>query len=211
MKSKTILSLSVPALLLLLACSGKPEKKEALLPVFGEKKVVNGDTVYHQIGDFSLLNQYGESIRLSQIKGKIVVANFFFASCQSICPEMSSNLKVVQDSTTDVLFLSHSVNPIHDSIEVLRAYAERYDAVKGRWHFLTGDKAEIYDLAKTSYLVNAIEDDGSPEGFLHSEMLLLIDTKGRIRGMYDGTYKPDVQKLIQDVALLKKENNKVEP
>lgn len=205
MKSKTTLSLISIALASFFACSDKPEGRTRELPIFGEKKVLHADTVYHHIGDFSLLNQYGEPIGLDQIKDHIVVANFFFASCQSICPEMSSNLKLVQDSTTDVLFLSHSVNPLHDSVEVLRAYAERYGAIKGRWHFLTGDKAEIYDLAKTSYLVNAIEDDGSPEGFLHSEMLLLIDGKGRIRGMYDGTYKPDVQKLIQDIALLKKE------
>lgn len=207
MKSKTTLSLFAAALILLIACKTKPGEKAALLPVFGEKKVVKGDTLYHHIGDFSLLNQYGERIGPEQVKGKLLVANFFFATCQSICPEMSSNLKWVQDSTTEVLFLSHSVNPLHDSVEVLRAYAERYGAIKGRWHFLTGDKAQIYDLAKTSYLVNAIEDDGSPEGFLHSEMLLLIDSEGRIRGMYDGTYKADVQKLMQDIALLKKENN----
>ena len=137
------------------------------------------------------------------------MADFFFASCQSICPEMSKNLKDVQkafENDDSLLILSHSVNPLHDTVEVLNAYGNTYGAKKNKWHFLTGNKKQIYDLAKTSYLVNALEADGSPEGFLHSELLLLIDKKGRIRAMYDGTDKIQVQKLIKDIKLLKTEN-----
>ena len=98
------------------------------------------------------------------------------------------------------------MNPLHDTVAVLKDYAGRYRAIKNKWHFLTGDKKQIYELAKSSYLVNALEDDGTPEGFLHSELLILIDTKGRMRGMYDGTDKAQVNKLIADIKLLKKES-----
>jgi len=210
MKLNPILkSLPVLSMALLLACS--PEKKSALfLPILGEKKPVGGDTVYHTISDFKLINQSGDTVTEKNTAGKIYVANFFFATCQSICPKMSTHLKDVQAafaSDDSVLILSHSVNPMHDTVEVLSAYASRYGARKNKWHLLTGDKKQIYELAKSAYLVNALEDDGSPEGFLHSELFLLIDNKGRIRGMYDGTYTPDVQKLIKDIRLLKEEKN----
>ena len=208
MKLNPILkSIPVLSMALLLACG--PEKKSALfLPILGDKKLVAEDTVYHRISDFQLINQSGDTVSGKNTQGKIYVANFFFATCQSICPEMSTQLKLVQAAFAEddsVLILSHSVNPMHDTVEVLAAYAASYGATKNKWHLLTGDKKQIYELAKTSYLVNALEDDGSPEGFLHSELFLLIDTKGRIRGMYDGTYAPDVQKLIKDMRLLKLE------
>jgi protein SCO1/2 len=207
MRSKNLIKLAFPALLcLMLGC--KPEGPKLLLPVYGEKIVENTDTIYHTIGNFSLVNQYGEPVTKETVKNRIYVANFFFATCQSICPAMSTNLMEVEkafEKDDSVLILSHSVNPLHDTVAVLNAYADTYHALKNKWHLLTGDKKQIYDLAKTSYLVNAIEDDGTPEGFLHSELLLLIDTKGRIRGMYDGTDKVQVQKLIEDIKLLKKE------
>jgi len=186
----------------------KQEGPKLLLPIYGEKKVQDKDTVYHTIKDFKLTNQYGETVSKETVKNKIYVANFFFATCQSICPEMSTNLTTVQkafEKDDSLLILSHSVNPMHDTVAVLMSYATTYGAVKNKWHLLTGDKKEIYALAKTSYLVNALEDDGSAEGFLHSELFLLIDSKGRIRGMYDGTDKAQVQKLIEDIKLLKQE------
>jgi len=196
---------------LLLSC-GNNDTHKFLLPVYGEKKVTdtpNSDTLYHTIGDFHLTNQYGESVSKETVKHKIYVANFFFATCQSICPAMSTNLSMVQTAfqkDDSLLILSHSVNPMHDTVEVLMNYATTYSAIKNKWHLLTGDKKLIYDLAKTSYLVNALEDDGSPEGFLHSELFLLIDTKGRLRGMYDGTDKVQVGEMIGDIKLLKQEH-----
>jgi protein SCO1 len=183
-------------------------KHKLLLPVYGDKKFNGKDTVYHTIGDFSFLNQEGDKITNETVKGKIYVADFFFTTCQSICPEMSNNLTIVQkafESDDSLLILSHSVNPRHDTVEVLKNYAETYNAKTGKWHFLTGDKKKIYTLALNSYLLNAVEEDGTPEGFLHSEMLLLVDKYGRIRGSYDGTDKPEVLKLIEHVKLLKKE------
>jgi protein SCO1/2 len=206
MKTKLSLTVSLLATLIFLAgCSSKPK---LLLPVYGEKKAENGDTVYHHIGSFSFTNQFGEKISDKTVKNKIYVADFFFATCQSICPVMSTNLKDVQKAFLDddsLLILSHSVNPMHDTVQVLNDYGLTYGAKKGKWHLLTGNKKEIYDLAKDSYLVNAIQDDGSPEGFLHSELFILVDKQGRIRGMYDGTDKASIAKLIEDIKLLKKE------
>jgi protein SCO1 len=184
------------------------KRNKLLLPVYGEKKANGVDTVYHTISDFNLVNQDGEVVTRSDIDGKIVVANFFFATCQSICPEMSGNLVNVQDAFADddsLKILSHSVNPAHDTVEVLKGYAQTYGARSGKWHLLTGDKKQIYELAMNSYLVNALEDDGSEEGFLHSELLLIVDPQGRIRGMYDGTDKGQVNRLIEDIGVLKRE------
>jgi protein SCO1 len=184
---------------------------QMLLPVYGEKKPGSNDTIYHTIGDFAFTNQYGETVSNQTVKDKIYVADFFFVTCQSICPEMSSNLVQVQEAfekDDSLLILSHSVNPQHDTVEVLNSYAQVYKAKKNKWHFLTGNKKQIYDLAKNSYLVNALEDDGSAEGFLHSELFLLVDPKGRIRGMYDGTDKVSVSRLIADIKILKKEGAK---
>jgi protein SCO1 len=183
----------VMTLLVLVACTSCQQNgHKLLLPVYGEKQAHGSDTVYHTIGYFELINQYGEKVSSETVRNRIYVANFFFATCQSICPEMSTNLVDVQEAfpkDDSVLILSHSVNPMHDTVAVLQAYAITYGAKKNKWHLLTGDKKQIYGLAKNSYLVNALEDDGTPEGFLHSELLLLVDRQGRLRGMYDGTNK----------------------
>ncbi len=191
-----------------ISCKNTSAPKQ-LLPIFGEKKLSNTDTIYHTIADFSFTNQFGENVTNKTVKNKIYVADFFFATCKSICPQMSTNLIDVQKAFLNddsLLILSHTVNPLHDTVDVLIGYGQTYGAKKNKWHLLTGNKKEIYDLAKTSYLVNALEEDGSPEGFLHSELFLLIDTKGRIRGFYDGTDKVQVTKLIADIRLLKTEN-----
>ena len=192
------------------SCSNKQEKefKPLLFPVIGAVKVINGDTVYHTIAPFSFTNQFRETITDTVTKDKIYIANFFFATCQSICPRMNTLLGRVQDvykNDKEVLFLSHTVNPINDTVEVLAQYGAKYGAIKGKWHLLTGSKKALYNLAKTSYLINAVEDDNSDEGFIHSEFLLLIDKQKRIRGTYDGTDSIMVNKLIDDVKLLKTE------
>lgn len=207
MKLKLIKNILLLSALMFVSCK-QTEEKKLLLPIIGEKHLSNTDTIYHTIGNFSLTNQYGETITQETVKNKIYVADFFFATCESICPQMSKNLIDVQkafEKDDSILILSHSVNPLHDTVDVLNKYAIAYKAIKGKWHFLTGNKKTIYDLALNDYLVNALEDDGSPEGFLHSELFLLIDTKGRIRGVYDGTDRIAVNKLIADINLLKTE------
>ena len=207
MKLKLILKIFlICSIVFYFGCSQK--KSSVLLPIYGEKKIIAGDTIYHQIASFNLTNQIGQVVNQNTTKNKIYIANFFFATCQSICPMMSNQLQEVQKAflaDDSVLILSHSVNPLHDTVAVLSNYADTYGAKTNKWHLLTGNKKQIYDLAKTSYLVNAFEDDGSPEGFLHSELFLLIDKKARIRGIYDGTNTSEVKKLIEDVKLLKQE------
>lgn len=194
------------------ACNtSKPETKKLLLPVIGEKKLagVDGkDTIYHTVQPFSFINQYHDTVNEKTIENKIYVADFFFATCQSICPKMSSQLVHVQNAfknDNNVLILSHTVNPSNDTVEVLNGYAQTYGAVKNKWHLLTGNKKAIYDMARYSYLVNALEDDDTAEGFLHSELFVLVDAQKRIRGMYDGTDSVSVLKLISDIKLLKQE------
>ena len=207
MKLKLILKIIlICSIVFYFGCTEK--KSSVLLPIYGEKKIIDGDTIYHQIASFNLTNQIGQVVNQNTTKNKIYIANFFFATCQSICPMMSNQLQEVQKAflaDDSVLILSHSVNPLHDTVAVLSNYADTYGVKTNKWHLLTGNKKQIYDLAKTSYLVNAFEDDGSPEGFLHSELFLLIDKKARIRGMYDGTNTSEVKKLIEDVKLLKQE------
>ena len=187
------------------------ETKKLLLPVIGEKKLagVDGkDTIYHIVQPFAFVNQYHDTVSEKTIENKIYIADFFFATCQSICPKMSSQLVHVQDAfknDNSVLILSHTVNPINDTVEVLNGYSQTYGAIKNKWHLLTGNKKAIYDMARYSYLVNALEDDGTVEGFLHSELFILVDAQKRIRGMYDGTDSVAVVKLISDIKLLKQE------
>ncbi|MFO0321953.1 MAG: SCO family protein [Bacteroidota bacterium] len=196
---------------LMMACDLSKNKPTIELPIYGEKKVLNQgnkDTVYHTVENFSFINQDNEKITDQTVNGKIYVANFFFATCQSICPKMSSELVTVQKAFAaddSVLILSHTVNPMHDTVDVLKKYAARFGLIKNKWHLLTGNKKDIYDMARFSYLVNALEDDGSEEGFLHSELFVLIDKKKRIRGFYDGTDSVSVSKLIEDIKILKAE------
>lgn len=164
------------------------------------------DTIHHTIPDFSFVNQNGETITQETTKGKIYVADFFFTTCGSICPKMSSQLAVVQEKLkemNDVLILSHTVNPENDSVEVLKAYAKEYGALDGRWHLLTGDKKELYDIARNGYMVNALEGDGGPDDFIHSEKFILVDKNRNVRGIYDGTDTKDVLRLVDEIKVLR--------
>ncbi len=179
---------------------------------YGEAVVVNGDTVFSKIPDFELTDQYGRKFVSERMQGKITVADFFFTRCGTICPKLSSELTRVQGVFRDnqeVLLLSMTIDPKHDSSEVLRTYATEYGAEKDKWFFLTGGKKEIYDLAIKGFklpVADASEYDPDIENidemFIHSEKLLLIDKAGYIRGIYDGTNKEDVDRLIVEISVL---------
>ncbi|GIV26709.1 MAG: SCO family protein [Bacteroidia bacterium] len=212
MKKLQFLTLILLSIILSHCNQNKNSEKKLLLPIIGEKKISKVgdkvDTIYHTIGQFTLTNQYGETITDSIIKNKIYVADFFFATCQSICPKMSHQLKRVQDTfatKNDFLILSHTINPDHDTVEVLKIYGEKYGTIKGKWHLLTGNKKHIYDLARYHYLVNADETEGEGDLFIHSELFILVDKNKRIRGIYDGTDSLQVNQLIHDIRLLDKE------
>lgn len=167
----------------------------------------------HTISDFSFLNQLGDTITKADVVGKIFVTDFFFTTCGGICPKMTNQLKRVHKEFLDdpnFLILSHTVNPSIDTVETMFKYAERFGADPKKWWFLTGTKHDLYVMARKSYLVVPDKDDpnfehGGESDFLHTENFALIDSDGRIRGMYDGTSPDEVDELIRDVYDLKKE------
>ena len=163
---------------------------------------------YHKIADFSLINQNGDTITQDTYKDKIYVADFFFTTCQTICPIMTDNMVYIQKeikNDDEVMLLSHSVTPKIDSVAQLKRYAIKKGVIDSKWNLVTGDKGEIYRLARKSYL--AVKDDGMPDdyGMVHTENFMLIDKKRQIRGYYDGTKKDEIKRLLQDLKTLKKE------
>lgn len=198
----------------LLSCNAKNEvlpyyNTPDFTPLFIRNPKMVQDSITHRIGNFSFTDQDGKAISQSDIEGKIHIANFIFTSCGSICPVMTQNLKkassyFMQDS--NIVWLSFNVTPWIDSVPVLKAFKQHNDITNPNWHFLTGSKAAIYHLARTSYF--AEEDLGFTKDsteFLHTEHILLIDKTKRIRGIYNGTLKLDIEQLITDIKILSKE------
>ncbi len=162
----------------------------------------------HTIADFELTNQNGEIITQKNYKDKIYIADFFFTRCTNICIAMAYNMSELQGfykDDDDIMFLSHSVTPEIDSVSVLKEYALNKGVIDGKWNVTTGSKKHIYDLARKSYMAVIEEGDGGEDDFIHTEQFILVDKKRRIRGFYDGTDKKDMEKLKEDVALLKEE------
>jgi len=162
---------------------------------------------YHKIGDFELKNQNGNLINQKNYEGKIYVADFFFTTCQTICIPMKKNMLILQEALKDddeVLLLSHTVMPEIDTVEQLRKFAEEQGIIDSKWNLLTGDKKQIYDLARKSYLV-AKDDEFSDYDLIHTENFVLIDSKKRIRGYYDGTDEKAINELLEDIKILKQE------
>ncbi len=163
---------------------------------------------FHKIADFSLTNQNGEIITQENYKDKIYVADFFFTTCQTICPIMTDHMREIQDKLiqdSDVLLLSHSVTPKIDSVAQLKRYAIKKGVNDTKWNLVTGDKKHIYELARKSYLAVKTDGDGGPFDMVHTENFMLIDKKKQIRGFYDGTNSEDIERLIDDIAILKEE------
>jgi protein SCO1/2 len=180
-------------------------------PVFVTDKSEVESKINHTIADFSFLDQ--DSILISQkaIEGKIHIANFIFTTCGSICPKMTTNLKIVDDSLknhSDIVFLSYSVTPWIDTPAVLKNYKAKNEITNPNWHFLTGSKNDIYKLARKSYF--AEEDIGFSKDsteFLHTEHFILVDKTKRIRGIYNGTLALEMQQMLDDIKTLENENN----
>jgi len=163
----------------------------------------------HTIADYRLVNQLGKESSIKNWEGKIVVANFFFTHCPSVCPKMTNNLKKVQKANVgdkNLLFVSFSVDPERDSSEQLQKFARRFNIDEGNWQLLTGSKKEIYRLARKSFQVIATDGDGGENDFIHSDQLVLIDAQKRIRGYYKGTEEKETDQLIKDIKKLENEN-----
>ena len=177
------------------------ESNAGSLPVLGKTKD-------HRIEDFDLLNQDGEKKGTINWKNKIVVTDFFFTYCPSICPKMTNSMKVVQDAFKNdeqVHLNSISIDPERDSAARLKQYADLYNIDTKNWDLLTGSKKVIYKMARNSFMIVATDGDGGADDFIHSEKLVLTDSKKRIRGYYDGTSSDEVKQLIKDIKKLKHE------
>ena len=160
---------------------------------------------YHTIADFSFINQNGKTITQKDYEGKIYVADFFFTTCGSICPIMTTNMVDIQKAilhNPKVLLLSHTVFPEIDSVPVLKKYAIDKGVIDSKWNLVTGDKKEIYKLARKSYLAVKQGKPSELYDMVHTENFVLIDTKRRVRGFYDGTKKEEIQRLIEDINWL---------
>ena len=206
----TVVSIFSVVTLYLFYSALKPNKT---LPIFNPADVnpelvdstVQYVSKYHIIADFSFTNQNGKTITQKDYEGKIYVADFFFTTCGSICPKMTTNLVDVQKAIKNnpkVKLLSLTVFPETDSVPALKAYAKKYGVIDGKWNLVTGDKKEIYTLARKSYLAVKM---GKPEqlyDMVHTENFVLVDQKKRVRGFYDGTKKEEIQRLIEDINWL---------
>ena len=191
-------------------------KVEKPLPIY-QPALVNTELVdstiqhkkkYHKIADFNLTNQNGKTITQEDYKDKIYIADFFFTTCQTICPIMTDNMSQIQKeilNDNDVMLLSHSVTPKIDSVAQLKRYALKKGVNDAKWNLVTGDKKQIYELARKSYLAVKDAGDGGPFDMVHTENFMLIDKKRQIRGFYDGTKTEDIQILLEDIKTLKKE------
>ena len=163
---------------------------------------------YHKIADFSLINQNGDTITQKDYEDKIYVADFFFTTCQTICPIMTDHMKDIQDELiedNEILLLSHSVTPEIDSVAQLKNYALEKGVVDTKWNLVTGDKKQIYELARKSYLAVKTDGDGGPYDMIHTENFMLIDKKKQLRGFYDGTNEDEIERLLKDIEILKEE------
>lgn len=166
----------------------------------------------HKITDFQLTDQLNRKVGIEILKNKIAVVDFFFVSCPSICPKMTNNLQKIHvrfQQNKNIIILSHTVWPEMDSVNVLYDYAEKYGVNHESWRFLTGDKKELYRLARKNYLVAPDINDpnykhGSSADFIHTENIVLVDQKQRIRGFYDGTSTQSIEELSGDILLLQK-------
>ena len=160
---------------------------------------------YHTIANFSLTNQNGQTITQEAYKNKIYVADFFFTTCPSICPIMTKNMVLLQKellNDPDVLLLSHTVTPDIDSVPQLKKYAREKGVIDSKWNLVTGQKKQIYELARKSYLAAKTDGDGGPFDMIHTENFILVDKEKRIRGTYDGTNEEAMYELLEDIRIL---------
>jgi len=189
-----------------------------------EESTVDGktftDTIYHKVGDLSLTNQLGDNFTLNgTLKGRILVVNFFFTTCPTVCPRLTGNTWLLQRAfrrnpkienglDNSVHFVSVTVDPEKDTVPALRAYADRYKADHDHWWFATGDKKAIYNFARNELKLVTGPGDGGADDFIHSQKLVLIDAKRHIRGYYDGLDTADVKRCADDIVLLTMEKDK---
>jgi protein SCO1/2 len=170
------------------------------------------DTVWHKVRPFKLKNQFGKEVGLDDLNGKIVIADFFFTSCPSICPKLTRNMKRLQDAfkktDTIVRFVSFTVDPERDSVSKIKAYGDRFSIDHDTWWMLTGDRKEIYDIALNEFKASIASEGNIDTGFIHTEKFFLLDRDKVVRGWYNGLDSVNLDRLIKDVVLLNMERDK---
>jgi protein SCO1/2 len=175
------------------------------LPILGERDLSpKGDTIYHTIPDFAFVNQDSQLVTNATFEGKAYVADFFFIACPTICPKTSKQMLRIHDrflSEPQLLLLAHTVAPKYDTVAALARYAKGLGVTSQKWHFVTGDKAQIYGIAD-DYFSIAMEDAEAPGGFDHSGRLILVDKHRHIRSFCDGTDPEDVDRFMMDIESL---------
>ena len=179
-------------------------------------KLQNGkpvdDTIWHKIKPFKLLNQFGDSVGIDDWGGKIIVANFFFTSCPSICPTLTRNMKKLQTAfiktDTIVRFISFTVDPLRDTVQKIKAYGDKYGINHDTWWMLTGPKKEIYDLAFNEFKASVASEGKIDTNFIHTEKFFLLDRDKVVRGFYNGLDSNHLDQLIKDIVLLNMERDK---
>jgi len=191
-------------------------KPPRILDTYGNQEIDTTDaagnpvtlTRIHHVPDFSFTDQNGQTITQKTTEGKTYVADFFFTTCESICPVMSRSIMKLSrrfEQDKSLLFLSHTVDPETDSVPQLKNYAAAHQARAGSWFFLTGKKEALYDIARNGYYSTATKGDGGPDDFIHTQNFVLVDKYRQIRGFYDGTDSTEMEKLYKDILLLKEE------
>lgn len=184
--------------------TGNNEEKLPIIPKLNKE---TGETINHTIRPFSFMNQDSQVVNNETFKDKIYVSDFFFIHCPTICPKVKANMKFMYEElkgTDDVVLLSHSIDTKHDTIPALKEFANKLEIETNRWHLVTGEKSEIYEIAE-DYISSAKEDEYAPGGFDHSGYLVLVDKAGHVRSFARGTEREETERLLKDIKTLLKE------
>ncbi len=215
MKNIPIAIISIIGLFVFISCDTK-NHNEFRLPIYTPADLdpdwvdssLKNSTEAHVVNDFEFINQNGLVVNEQTIEGKIYIAEFFFTTCPGICPILTKHTKKIQDeflNDHDILILSHTVYPEHDSVSVLYAFGKQHNINSEKWHLLTGSKQDLYTISRKGYFAISYQPDLSDDGFIHTENVVLVDKQRRLRGIYNGTNVHEMNRLIEDIYLLKKE------
>jgi len=209
--TKKLFVFLITGIILFVSCK-QPTQKQ--LPIYNPSNFnpelvdpsLQNKTEYHKVSDFKLINQNGDTITQDDYNNKIYIADFFFTSCRTICPVMTNNIGILQQeflNDIDVMFLSLSVTPDIDNVSVLRNYATNKGVIDSKWNVTTGNKKHIYELARKSYFAVVEQGDGGLQDFIHTPNFILVDKEKQIRGIYNGTDDMEIQRIIEDINILK--------
>lgn len=192
---------------ILLIISTGCDQKTVDLPIIGDRTELDGTKLEHKIRDFNFQDQIGNDVTNAQFKDKIHVVDFFFTSCPSICPKVTAEMLKIYNNNVghdDIILVSHTIDPVRDSVPVLKKYADNLNIDHKKWLFLRGPKDEIMEIANEDYFVAALESPDAPGGFDHSGKIILLDKEAKIRGFCDGTDSESVTKFIKTIEVLRK-------